>query len=99
VRTACAAFKIPGTLPEDPKKIRGALDGAMEHKGPALVNIGQTILGDTFLTGYVTVFDLASNRIGFAPQSGCTPLPEHVSTASVGPVQAHYRNPWGPQGK
>jgi len=75
-----------------------SMNGAIVYC-PALVNIGQTILGDTFLTGYVTVFDLASNRIGFAPQSGCTPLPEHVSTASVGPVQAHYRNPWGPQGK
>src|SRR6185503_5802686 len=33
------AFGGKGYFVEDPKKIRGALDGAMEHKGPALVNI------------------------------------------------------------
>ena len=33
------AFGGKGFFVEDPKKIRGALDGAMEHKGPALVNI------------------------------------------------------------
>ncbi|MGE5150177.1 MAG: thiamine pyrophosphate-binding protein [Rhodospirillaceae bacterium] len=33
------AFGGKGYFVEDPKKIRGALDGAMEHPGPALVNI------------------------------------------------------------
>jgi len=33
------AFGGKGYFVEDPKKIRGALDGAMEHKGPALVNV------------------------------------------------------------
>jgi 2-hydroxyacyl-CoA lyase 1 len=33
------AFGGKGFFVEDPKKIRGALDGAMEHPGPALVNI------------------------------------------------------------
>ena len=33
------AFGGKGYFVEDPKKIRGALDGAMEHPGPALVNV------------------------------------------------------------
>src|SRR6476659_3301474 len=33
------AFGGKGLLVEDPKKIRGALDQAMAHKGPALVNV------------------------------------------------------------
>jgi 2-hydroxyacyl-CoA lyase 1 len=33
------AFGGKGFFVEDPKKIRGALDGAMEHPGPALVNV------------------------------------------------------------
>jgi len=33
------AFGGKGYFVEDPKKIRGALDAAMEHPGPALVNV------------------------------------------------------------
>jgi 2-hydroxyacyl-CoA lyase 1 len=33
------AFGGKGYFVEDPKKIRGALDAAMEHRGPALVNV------------------------------------------------------------
>jgi thiamine pyrophosphate-dependent acetolactate synthase large subunit-like protein len=33
------AFGGKGYFVEDPKKIRGALDGAMAHNGPALVNV------------------------------------------------------------
>jgi 2-hydroxyacyl-CoA lyase 1 len=33
------AFGGKGYFVEDPMKIRGALDGAMEHDGPTLVNI------------------------------------------------------------
>jgi 2-hydroxyacyl-CoA lyase 1 len=33
------AFGGKGWFVEDPKKIRGALDQAMAHKGPALVNV------------------------------------------------------------
>jgi 2-hydroxyacyl-CoA lyase 1 len=37
--SAGAGFGGKGFFVEDPKHIRGALDEAMNHRGPALVNI------------------------------------------------------------
>ncbi len=33
--------------------------------------VGLTIMGDTLQEAFVTVFDLAGQRIGFAPEAGC----------------------------
>jgi hypothetical protein len=35
-------------------------------------DIGLSIMGDTLQASFVTVFDLANNRIGFAPEAGCS---------------------------
>ncbi len=40
--------------------------------GVAAVANVPTILGDSFMRQFITVFDLANNQIGFAPQKGCT---------------------------
>jgi hypothetical protein len=38
---------------------------------PGVVNIGQNLLGAPALAQYLTQFDRANARIGFAPQKGC----------------------------
>jgi hypothetical protein len=37
-----------------------------------VANIPVTIMGDAFLRGYVTTFDLQNQQIGLAPEVGCT---------------------------
>jgi hypothetical protein len=43
---------------EDPKDLRGALDEAMNHRGPALVNVRISDYGNSLLDGSVRGFSL-----------------------------------------
>lgn len=55
-----------------------------------------TILGDTLLQGYVTIFDVGGRRIGFAPQRGCPQPPTPpVALGPAAPLNIHFRNPHG----
>jgi hypothetical protein len=35
-------------------------------------NLGVSILGDRFMKSFVTTIDIPNNRIGFAPDKGCS---------------------------
>lgn len=49
------------------------------------------IMGDTILRGFVTVFDVTGQKIGFAPQKGCVLPPEPVTRAPFDPsFQPHW---------
>lgn len=39
--------------------------------GQELMDANQALLGDLFLSSFITVFDIANNRIGFAPEIAC----------------------------
>jgi hypothetical protein len=52
-----------------------------------------SLLGDSFLQSSVTVFDLANNQIGFAPQKGCPAPPSTPPGLHPSAVKARYRNP------
>jgi hypothetical protein len=61
--------------------------GGMICTGFAGVSGVPLILGDTFLRGFVTVFDIANKQIGFAPQKGCSDpdMKRHVGPGSLTP--------------
>lgn len=60
--------------------------------GVAAVANVPTILGDSFMRQFITVFDLANNQIGFAPQQGCA-FPDNATAldpANRAPVVPHW---------
>jgi hypothetical protein len=52
-----------------------------------------SVLGDSFMSGALTVFDIANNRVGFAPDVGCT---MGSGSAAVAPATAPHApgRPW-----
>jgi hypothetical protein len=60
--------------------------------GVAAVANVPTILGDSFMRQFITVFDLANGQIGFAPQQGCTFADNPVAQDPLNraPVEPHW---------
>jgi hypothetical protein len=52
-----------------------------------------TLIGDTLLTGMLTVFDVSNLQIGFAPQAGCAPFDPIMRTTRVAPHASPFFRP------
>jgi Eukaryotic aspartyl protease len=67
--------------------------------GVASVDGLPTILGDAFLHGVISIFDVETSQMGFAPQMGCASA-SFVSSSASPPASAggHVHEPWMIQG-
>jgi hypothetical protein len=54
-----------------------------------------TILGDTFLQGFVTVIDIGGRQIGFAPSKPCPDPPAPPPAPQGAQLHVTFRNPHG----
>jgi hypothetical protein len=52
-----------------------------------------TLIGDTLMTGMLTVFDVTNLQIGFAPQAGCQPFDPIMRTTRVAPHSSPFFRP------
>ena len=83
------------TLPATQSYLLDQSDATQSSMCYAIQSINQPgipiIIGDTILRGFVTLFDVTAQKIGFAPQKGCVLPPEPATRAPFDPsFQPHW---------